>query len=146
MNLWLDDIRKPPEGWHWVKTPAQIIALLEMFASPTLIGEDIEWISFDHDLGIDPEKAEAYNTGKIQEHKAEMTGYEVVLWMAEHNVWPTQGCIVHSANPVGAKNIRGVIDRYGPYDKPCPWNPTWLDSTPIKLPENVDLRRLAEAE
>lgn len=116
MNIWLDDIRPAPKGWYWVTTRKGAI--------DALVANQVEWMSFDHDLGIDPAKAEAYNTGEISEHEAEMTGYQVVLWMAENNVWPSEGCFVHSSNPVGAKRICGVVDRYGPYDRPCQWDLT----------------------
>ena len=29
MKLWLDDVRKPPEGWAWAKTADEAIELLE---------------------------------------------------------------------------------------------------------------------
>jgi hypothetical protein len=40
------------------------------------------------------------------------TGYDLCLWMAETGHWPHEKPDVHSANPVGAKRMRGVIDRY----------------------------------
>lgn len=117
MKLWLDDLRPAPEGWTWVKTPMQAIgALLGDIDDP------VTHMSFDHDLGIDPAKFDAYTRGEIEEHEAEITGYQVALWMAEHDVWPTVECMVHSMNPVGAKNICGVVDRYGPYTTLCTWN------------------------
>jgi hypothetical protein len=42
------------------------------------------------------------------------TGYDLVLWMAENNNWPSEKPQVHSANTVGAPRMRGVIDRYYP--------------------------------
>jgi len=45
------------------------------------------------------------------------TGYDLVKWMAENEVWPKNKPTVHSDNPVGRKNMLGVIDRYGPYAK-----------------------------
>lgn len=111
MYLWLDDIRPAPDDWVWVKTPAQAIEAL-------LTGA-VEIASLDHDLGFDPRKFQDYTTGAISEEDAEMTGYQVVLWMAEHDVWPSEAIYVHSANPVGANNICAVVDRYAPYKTPC---------------------------
>ncbi len=103
MKLWLDDIRPAPNGWFWSPNAEDAMNILRAFR------EEITHMSFDHDLGDTsiPEK----------------TGYTVALWMAEHEIWPTEECTVHSANPVGARRIQGVIDRYGPYDKPCRWTP-----------------------
>jgi hypothetical protein len=39
--------------------------------------------------------------------------------MVENEVWPSDGIVVHSWNPVGAENMVAMIDRYGPYDKAC---------------------------
>lgn len=105
MKIWLDDIREPPkryesETWAWAKTPQEAIDLLELGTT--------SFMSFDHDLGL-------------AEDGSDMTGYQVALWMAEHEVWPREGCAVHSHNPVGARRICGVVDRYGPYDRPCDW-------------------------
>lgn len=114
MNLWLDDIRTPPDGsWTWVKTPEDAIYQL-------LLGH-VVFASLDHDLGINPAKLNDFRDGLIKENEAEMTGYEVVVFMAENNVWPSEGVSVHSMNPIGAQRMLGVVDRYGPYDRPCRW-------------------------
>jgi Cyclic-phosphate processing Receiver domain len=54
--------------------------------------------SLDHDLG----------EGDVEE------GYALCLWMAEHDVWPSEAIRVHSANPPGTERMVGVIHRYGP--------------------------------
>ena len=95
MRLWLDDLRPAPEGWRWAKTVEEAISLLE--------GGEVTECSLDHDLGSDiPE------------------GYALVLWMAENNIWPSEGIAVHSANPPGAERMCGVIERYGPYYRRVP--------------------------
>lgn len=95
MDLWVDDIRLPPgKNWVWAKTAHLAIDLLSLV--------HFECVSLDHDLGMGDEE----------------DGYRVALWMAEHDVWPDE-VVVHSMNPVGAHRIQGVVDRYGPYDKPC---------------------------
>jgi hypothetical protein len=90
MKLWLDDQRPPPKGWIWAKTVPVAIELMNT-------GQVVE-ASLDHDLG---------------EGNAE--GYALCLWMAEHDIWPTEGIAIHSANAPGADRITGVIKRYGPY-------------------------------
>lgn len=87
MKLWVDDLRPAPNGWYWAETSADALEWLSRF--------DCDEISFDHDLGGDD------------------TTRPVVLWMAEHNDWPTV-CRVHTANPVGREWLVGMINRYGP--------------------------------
>jgi hypothetical protein len=106
MNLWLDDIRVPPRGiWHWVKTADEAIKALRTFR--------YEWASLDHDLAD-----EHYNNQAGTDFR-EKTGYDVVLWMAEHEIWPSKGVVIHSWNFPGADRMRKVVDRYGPYDAAC---------------------------
>lgn len=124
MNLWLDDLRPPPGGgWHWVKTADEAIDAMQTC--------DVEFASLDHDLGdvcmtlTADEKGDLfyeYNDISMDEFHAhlshkEKTGYDVVLWMAEHDVWPANGILVHSWNPVGAERMCSVINHQGPYDK-----------------------------
>jgi hypothetical protein len=96
LELWLDDIRKPPDSWQsdhiivWAKTAAETIALLRT-------GE-VTYASLDHDLGL-------------QEGNS---GYAVVCWMEENGIWPKDGVDVHSMNVVGRKRMEAVIERaYG---------------------------------
>ena len=98
VKLWLDDIRTPPdETWTWVKTVADAKALMKK--------EQVSIASLDHDLGIP-------NEDELKE-----TGYWFVLWMAEYNIWPSEKVMIHSGNVVGVTRMRGVVMRYGPYDK-----------------------------
>ncbi len=95
VKMYLDDVRPVPEGWVGVKSVNQAIILL-------LTGTVTE-ASLDHDLG--------------DYAKDGGDGYKVVDWMAEHDIWPVDGVVVHSANPVGRQRIEGVINRYGPYGR-----------------------------
>lgn len=90
IRLWLDDLRPVPGGWTWVKTAEEAISLME--------GGNVTEASLDHDFGewIDE-------------------GYRLVLYMAEHAGWPSEGTSVHSSNPPGAGRMCDVIERYGPY-------------------------------
>lgn len=94
VRLWLDDVRPAPEGWVHVFSVNGAIEVLE--AHP------VDMASLDHDLGT-----HAGNGGD---------GTALVDWMAEHEVWPSQGIRVHSYNPIGAKNMLRTIDRYSPYE------------------------------
>ncbi len=75
MKVYLDDERKPPEGWTLVRWPEEVI----------LETGKVKELSLDHDLGDD-------------EHG---TGYDVVLWVEE--AVATRGFVppfmkAHSAN------------------------------------------------
>jgi hypothetical protein len=99
MKLWVDDIRDPlkfvGKGWVWAKNYSIAIDYLQMGG--------IEEVSLDHDLG------------DFDALGREYTGYDIVIWMAENDVWPPNGARSHSANPIGRERIEAVIERYGPY-------------------------------
>lgn len=93
MKIWLDDIRIPPDdSWKWAKTVKEATNWLKYW------GEMITHISLDNDLGGD---------------SLETEGRRVVLFMAEHNIWP-KSVTIHSANPVARDYMLGMIDRYKP--------------------------------
>jgi len=82
MKLWLDDIRPMPEGFDvHVKRVSHAIALIEMVTT----------ISFDHDLGEG--RRTGYDLAKFIEKGAYDGSVERITYS------------VHSANPVGRKNI-----------------------------------------
>jgi hypothetical protein len=90
MKLWVDDIRPAPKGWVWAKT---FEAAVDFICGP----ESIEEMSLDHDLGDGP------------------TGYNILCLLESlifNGFWrkPVPLIHVHSANPVGAKNMLRVID------------------------------------
>jgi hypothetical protein len=87
-GLWVDDLRIPPPGWDWATTSTTAIE--------TLTVKTFDVMSLDHDLGGDD------------------TTRPVVLWLCEHpDRWPTE-IRVHTANPVGAEWLTGMIRRYHP--------------------------------
>jgi len=124
VKLWLDDIREPPgtwlyatsaldhiangrevpDWWVWANTAHKAIRVLQT-------GRVTE-CSLDHDLA---EEHYAVSTGYCEAPAPprEMTGYDVVKWMAEHNVWP-EIVRVHSMNPAGAEAMRKLIERSKP--------------------------------
>lgn len=127
IKLWVDDLRKAPEGWHWAKTITEAIRMLSM--------ELVAVVAIDHDImhavprqsflpipqevwdTFTPEQAE-----KIRKYAGD--GIEVPIACAEDysavahyiaamtiderpsEVW------VHTANPVGSGNIHNIL-------KPC---------------------------
>ena len=99
MKLWLDDIREPwKHGFinsEWCRTADEAIQRLK-------IG-DITFASLDHDLSIDD---------TMGTPKGEKTGYTVICFMEENNIWPMNGVRVHSMNPVGRQKMEAVIYKH----------------------------------
>lgn len=95
MKLWLDDIRPAPPGYD-------IIAKTANEAITHLVTGKITEMSFDHDLG----------------DLMAGTGYTVARWLelaAYTCTIPRIKWAIHSANPVGRKNIEVALinaDRY----------------------------------
>lgn len=99
-RLFIDDIRDPlkvyPGETDWVvcRDYDEAVAAVNRRGWPVTV-------SFDHDLGESTDK----------------TGYDFAKWLVERDI--NQGDMpanfayaVHSANPVGAANIRGLLDNY----------------------------------
>jgi hypothetical protein len=86
MRLYLDDVRPTPDGYDLRAYTAQE-------AITMLTTGMVTFISFDHDLG----------------EEKNGTGYDVAKWIEEqaytHSHFIVPDWQVHSANPVGARNI-----------------------------------------
>jgi hypothetical protein len=87
MKLWIDDERPAPEGWLWVKTSFDAIE--------ALLHNDIEEISFDHDLGG---------------HDTTMRVVEFIEERAYFKKMTRIKWNVHSANPAGRKNLEAALN------------------------------------
>jgi hypothetical protein len=99
IHIWLDDERDPTDpiiqknfgstgDEVWIKTADECIEMLK--------SGRVSSISLDHDLG--PEEAG--------------TGYDVAVWIEEaayNKGIPKLGMRVHSANPVGRKNMERAL-------------------------------------
>lgn len=99
MILWLDDIREP---WKHLYTDAHWAQSAESAILALKTGK-VTFASLDHDLSIQ-------STLGLEDN--ELTGYDVVRWMEENNVWPKDGVAIHSMNPVGAERMRNVIGKH----------------------------------
>lgn len=92
MKIWLDDIRPCPEGHVWALDYDDFVYLVVKYGLP-------EHVNLDHDLGHDWK-----------------TGYAACKFMVEYHMkhpetpWPTWS--IHSANPVGSENMRGLLENY----------------------------------
>lgn len=91
IRIWLDDCREMPNDLGYTyhcKTVDQVINIL--------LGEEEIWlISFDHDLG-----------------ENQKTGYDLAKWIEREvhlNTMKPPHWLIHSANPVGHKNIAAAM-------------------------------------
>jgi hypothetical protein len=109
--LWLDDLRNPFTEPNWVnfKQPNDIVIWVKNY------NEFVDYISknglpdlisFDHDLG----------------ETDELTGYDCSKWLVDYlidNKLKLPQIRLHTANPVGAKNIeftfKNFLKYYGNY-------------------------------
>ena len=124
--LWLDDLRNPYinlEGKvpnvngtvEWVLNYEQFTQWVEKFGLPNII-------SFDHDLADEhytPEKYwHDYDLSKEYQDSQdyqEKTGLDCAKWLIDYCMDNNQKLpefYIHSANPVGADNIRNILENY----------------------------------
>lgn len=124
--LWLDDIRNPflnlegkvPEGCAkiiWARSYDEFTELIELFGLPDVI-------SFDHDLADEhytpSQYWDSYEASKAYQESREYlekTGYDCTKWLVDYcadREHTLPRCYVHSANPVGADNIKAYLNNY----------------------------------
>lgn len=108
-KLFLDDVRSAPDfTWDVVRSYAEFVAFIKLHGVPDVI-------SFDHDLGdehyaiVDWEGKLIEGTEIPYDKFQEKTGYDCAKWLVENNLLPEE-YRVHSMNPVGAMNIKFVME------------------------------------
>lgn len=100
IRLWLDDVRRAPVGWFWARNFQQACDLLNTYT--------VTECSLDHDLAPEHYQQSTAHTS------TEKTGWDLVCWMQQNQVWPELAPTVHSLNPVGAERMaRLLADHYG---------------------------------
>ena len=94
VKLWIDDCRDQPDAsWILARTSDQAIDIIKHSGMPDVI-------SFDHDLGGD-------------DTAMNVVYFIINSWLDKTLEIPKNfEYLVHSANPVGAENIRGAMDRF----------------------------------
>jgi len=135
-SLYLDDIRIPENtadyilpvelksmyrllDWVIVRSYAEFVEYITKNGVPSLV-------SFDHDLAAEHycTPQELWNnyeeSKKFQEEQVyvEKTGLDCARWLCEYCLANKIGlpeCFIHSMNPVGADNIRNLLNNYKPY-------------------------------
>lgn len=103
-KLYLDDIRTPNSSeWVIVRSYGEFVDTITRLGMPTEI-------SFDHDL------ADIHcSNSKESFSYHEKTGMDCAKWLCEYcmdNSLPLPKWNVHSANPVGADNIRHYLTNF----------------------------------
>ena len=96
-RIYLDDCRVPKSNdWVIVRSFDDFVTTIKSKGVP-------DEISFDHDLGWDNE-----NDCETK------SGYDCAKWLVENCVI-VENFNVHSANPVGKKNIEMLLNNYNNY-------------------------------
>ena len=101
-NLFLDDLRElnwvypdaDPKGWIVCRTYDDAVSIVYQHGWPS-------FISFDHDLGEDSTESGFSFAKKLVEFDLDFKNMPADFSYA-----------VHSANPLGAANIRGLLENY----------------------------------
>lgn len=115
-DLWLDDDprRRPPVcglAWTWVKTYDEAIEALK--------SGTVKFASLDHDLADEHyiRFFEADATGEPLDTSdcKEKTGYDVLLWMRDNDVWPVEGVRIHTMNTVRKPLMLELVEKH--YDR-----------------------------
>lgn len=118
IKLWLDDIRPAPPGWTHVFTVQE--------AKDIMLSTPVLYASLDHDLGACKECLGGMTPDQWlqQSNYTQMpncdhfgTGYTLVCWMEEMDIWPVNKPVVHSANPAGRAKCRPLLIRNGVFTK-----------------------------
>lgn len=91
MKLWVDDERPAPDGEDWlsVRSSQRAIETIKRWDEARATHQGVtrlEEVSLDHDLG------------------GEDTGFKVLDWMIEHNIWP-EVLTIHTSNPPARKRM-----------------------------------------
>lgn len=104
-SLFIDDERWPPKPWPADRPPLGLIARSSKDAILFMTDNGCPaFISFDHDLGGDDTAMDVVNWMINTDLDASMKGLRFI---------PTHFAFdVHSQNPVGAKNISGLLNSY----------------------------------
>lgn len=94
MKLWVDDVRPAPEGYDWVSSVSSAIVWIKHMES---VGNPYKLIDLDHDAG------DFFGIGGDY--------IEILKWLEETGRnYPIR---IHTMNPVGAQNMRRIIQRNG---------------------------------
>lgn len=116
-NLFLDDVRQPTDV-TWVSLPNvkwTIVRNYKEFCEVIRKNGMPEFVAYDHDLS-DAHYGDGLHNDEIDYTKYnEKTGYDCAKWLVYEcfvNKLKHPDYVVHSMNPVGAKNIISYVESY----------------------------------
>lgn len=110
MKLYVDDIRPAPEGWLHSRTVTSAIKLLAQF------GLQIDEISIDHDISYSVEVAGTQRPFPSPENFTAVALFISRLYLQSEQ---KPKVLIHSANPVGAEEIRRILIDFDPIVSPA---------------------------
>lgn len=101
MKLWVDDVRPAPKGYYWCKSVNFAKTIIMNYGSrldfDNNVVDEIELLDIDHDAGIFANDGGDY--------------VKLLDWLEETGrSYPIR---IHSMNPVGAENMRRIIQKNG---------------------------------
>lgn len=96
--LWLDDVRDP-HAWsvYWPVCAAEVLWARDRAEFSTMLSPLPDAVSFDHDIGDD---GNGLDCARLLADACMQADADLPVWS------------VHSANPVGAENIRCLLRTY----------------------------------
>lgn len=98
MKIWVDDVRPAPEGYVWCKSVNDFILFTRLNGYGV-----IEELSLDHDAGdYFSDGGDFIEILKLLERNEYFSDYRVKFPIS-----------IHSMNPVGAANMRAIIEKNG---------------------------------
>ena len=127
--LWLDDIRDPNDNiwWNWIAKEGVNLTHFNLVWVKSY-DEFTKWIKFnglpevicfDHDLGEDVAQDRVSRgmskRGARKLKRETLSGFDCTKWLVEYCLdkqMPFPEYRIQSANPVGAENIRGLIENF----------------------------------
>ncbi len=103
LRLWIDDIRKAPDDtWHVARNVTEAIRCIAKY------GDSLTHISFDHDAshGVN------HDTSMEVSCPCDFTAVAYFLGEYFQNHFSLEDCeiTIHSANPIGAENIKNILE------------------------------------
>jgi len=102
-KIWIDDVRTPPDdSWTWCKSSKEAIDLIDAIYILERETRPRFEISFDHDLGGDD------TTIPVAKRFEELAFHGCSFALEWH---------IHSANPVGKKNLIRILESMERFQK-----------------------------
>lgn len=94
LKLWIDDIREPLDGYIWIKSVNEAKRIIETNSFDSII------IDLDHDAGDYANDGGDY--------------IEILNWLERMELVDDSFSFhIHSMNPVGAQNMKNIIEHNG---------------------------------